>query len=604
MRHPNDYNITTLDTLDDIQSAIASSKDKYVAIDTETTGFRWMAGDRAFGTALAWDDQAVFLRNNDYGVENIGRLLSDVYKLEHKTIVMHNAEFDLHMIRETYGVDTLPANLTDTLRVAYLLNTGKDHSLKGWGSSIYGASMSLGEDVIKEYRRKYKIKDYSMIPSTILDPYACMDAAMTKTLAEDYAKKAQRAAPRWFEYEHRLIPIIVDISKNGIKIDLEYIDQYTRELKRKRHAVHEKIFRKVGKGIKPGSPQDLAKYFYSRMKVYFDVFDNVESPESTKEATLSVIKTKTEEFPEAAEVASLVLEWRTLDKQITTYLENYTALHVNGYIHANFNACGTRTGRLSGSNPNIQNIPRDGNIRRAFLPSEGKLYDFDYSQLEYRLAGISSSEPFIVDAYLSGIDFHEVTATNVFDIVIEQVTKEQRFIGKTVNFLSLYGGGDKRLATELNIGVERAAEYLTNYWAGMPYLRSFNRSLMQEAERYGYVTTRLGRKIHISDRYYAAPNYVIQGTGGDMIKLSLIRVHKLLEGTGAKIRNTVHDSIIIDGLDESLIPDIRQAMEAYTFRSEKLNCTMPILIDIKECEENWGDGYEWTAEELAMGRRI
>ena len=275
-------------------------------------------------------------------------------------------------------------------------------------------------------------------------------------------------------------------------------------------------------------------------------------------------------------------------------------LHVDGYIHANFNATGTRTGRLSGSGPNTQNIPRDKNIRRAFLPTEGALYDFDYSQLEYRLAGISAHDESVVNAYLAGWDAHIVAASNIYGVRLEDVTEEQRYVGKTVNFLSLYGGGDKRLAAELNVAVSQARDYLILYWGGVPAIKKFNKDLIKEAKNFGYVTTRLGRKIHIWDIFYAAPNYVIQGTGGDMIKLSLIRVHKLLEGTGAKIRNTVHDSIVIDGLEPQLIPDIKTAMESFTFTSEKLNKTMPIKVDIKECADNWGAGYEWNEEELAI----
>ena len=609
--HPNDYNLTRLRTLDEIKSAISSSKDEYVAIDTETTGLFWPKGDRAFGVALAWDDQYVFIRNSENSKENIGRFLTDIYALDHKVIVFHNAEFDIHMIRETYGVGPLPNRIIDTFRLSYLQNTSADHSLKGWSSQVFGSGVTIGEDIIKEWRKRYKVKDYSMIPSSILDPYACMDVALTKSLAEQYNQSVKDISPRWYEYEHMLIPIIVQMAKDGIKIDLDYVEQESSRIKREQYEVHREIFKIVGKGISIGSTQDLNKYFYKRMGVVFSPEDNIENEESTDVNSLKAIMEKRDKYPDAAQVAELVLKWRGLDKRRGTYLEAYIEHNVNGYIHAALNASGTRTGRFSSSNPNIQNIPRGKNIRKIFIPAEGTLYEFDYSQLEYRLAGISAEEPVVVLAYQQGIDFHSIVASNIFNKPVSMITTEERFVGKTINFLSLYGGGAKRLMVELNsnqdfdinIDLYRATDFLNDYWAQLPELEKFNKKLIEDAQRYGFVYTRLGRKVHISDRYYAAPNYCIQGTGGDMIKLSLIRVAKLLQGTGAVMRNTVHDSILIDNLEPDLIPEIRRAMESFKYESPILG-QMPISVGVKECPENWGEGYEWKIDELAAGKRL
>ena len=611
MPHPNDYNLTRLSSLEDIKSAVSSSKNKFVAIDTETTGLSWARGDRAFGVAVSWDDQYVFLRNTEHSKESLKRFITDIYALEHKTIAFHNAEFDIHMMRETYGVETIPVNLVDTFRLSYLQNTSADHSLKGWSSQIFGAGVTLGEDVIREWRKKYKIKDYSMIPSSILDPYACMDVALTKSLAEKYDEPVKEMSPRWYEYEHRLIPIVVEMGQVGIKVDIEYVEEESSRLKKEQHRIHRSIFGIVGKGINIGSTKDLGNYFYSRMGVKFTPEDNIENEESTDVKALSAIIAKKNEYPEAAKVAELVLEWRKLDKRRGTYLEAYIEHNVNGYIHAALNASGTRTGRFSSSNPNIQNIPRDKSIRKIFIPAQGILYEFDYSQLEYRLAGISANEPMVVLAYQQGVDFHKIVASTIFNKSLDAVTEEERYVGKTINFLSLYGGGAKRLMMEINsnpefdidISLDQSYAFLDNYWEGMPELQKFNQSLVKDAERYGFVYTRLGRKVHISDRYYAAPNYCIQGTGGDMIKLSLIRVHELLKGTGAVMRNTVHDSILIDNLEPELIPEIRRAMESFTFESLTMG-KMPISVGVKECPENWGNGYEWKKDELEAGKRL
>ena len=602
--NPFEYNETNLTSLGDIKNAIASSKDPFVAVDTETTGLEWALGARAFAVAVAWDNQFAYLHNSEYGKENLKTFLDDVYALDHKTIIMHNAEFDIHMIRETYGVQPLPTNLIDTLRLAYIMNTSADHSLKGWGVSEFGPRVGDGERVVAEYKKYYKLKDYSQIPTSVMAPYAQMDVAMTKSLAEKYNEAVKRESSSWHKYEHSLIPVLVDMSFNGIKLDIDYIEQERSKLRKERYDISKQIFQKIGKAIKIGSVPELSKFFYQRMNITPPLDDKGEQKESTDDPSLKRIISMADEYPMAAEVAQMVLDWRKREKRLSTYLDVYLEKNVNGFIHPNFNATGTLTGRLSGSKPNTQNIPRDKNIRKAFIPHNGILYEFDYSQLEYRLAGVSANEPVIIQAYQQGIDFHKIAASLIFSKPIEQITEEERYIGKTVNFLSMYGGGGGKLAEELNkkdefnMTVDECYSYINEYRDSMPALRDFNKTLMGEAVSRNVLYTRLGRKINIYDRPYAALNYVIQGTGGDMIKLSLIRVHNLLKGTGAKMRNTVHDSIMIDEIEPSLIPEIVRAMESYTFESPDYG-VMPMEIGIKECPKSWGEGVELKGERLA-----
>ena len=603
---PSDFSLASIDSLGDLYNKIKSSKDNYVAIDTETDGVRWII-HRAFGVAVAWDDQYIFLRNEDYGKENVAEFLNDLYLLDNKTIVMHNAEFDLHIIRETYGVDILPLHLIDALRVAHILDTAADHSLKGWGTYVYGPSVSINEDILKTYKDAYKPKSYAQIPRTILDPYACMDVALTKCLCEAFVESARAMSPKWFTYEHALIPIVMQISRNGILLDFEYMHSLRKELKRKLFNLQQEMFEVAGTLIKPGSSDSIADFMYNESIDGFDLKSIGGKVKAKGTADVDMLKSLMGDLsgdnPRAAKIAQLILEWRKFNKQLTTYVEKMEADSINGRIYADFNALGTRTGRFSGSNPNMQNIPRDKTIKRLFRPDE-EFYEFDYSQLEYRLAGVRSSERKIMEAYINGIDFHSVTASGLFGVPVDQVNKEQRDVGKTINFLTLYGGSAKSLALKADVPLADAKIYHAKYWDNYPSLKGYIDDCMRDAETNRYVYTMFGRKVPIFNLWYAAPNYEIQGTGGDMIKISLIRVNEIIKGTGAKIRNTVHDSIFLDEFEPSMVRQVKEAMEAYNFSSEELGLDMPIEVGITTYKDNWGDGYEWSAQERELGRRL
>ena len=603
---PADYTIPKVRRLDDLLSTIKRARDKYVAVDTETTGFRWMADDRAFGTAVSWDDKSVFLKNEDWEKEHLGSFLRDLY-LSDKTICMHNAEFDINMIRETYGVQEMPANLVDMLRISYVLDTGSSHELKDLGAKAYGPSIANNELILKEYKSKYKIKDYSHLPEEILDPYACMDAILTKCLVMDNDAKAQKEHAIWYKHEHDLIPVMMHISRNGVAVDPEYLDTMDKKLKKEMYRLQEEIFFAAGRMVNPKSPDEIKKYMYSQKIDMYEVeeLDNGKQKivGSSDDEMLENIIAQAKEHPKAAEIAELVQQHRKIAKQHDTYVVKMREVEVNGRVHANFNPTGTITGRLSGSGPNMQNIPTDSSIKRIFLVDE-EFHEFDWSQLEYRLAGIDAGERKIVDAYLNGVDFHSLTAAGIFNVPVDAVTKEQRQVGKTTNFLVLYGGGGKTLARKAKIPVRDGFKYVDNYWKTYPELKEFFDDMENKARQDSYVETMFGRKVSLRNKFYKAPNYRIQGTGGDMIKIALLRIWNLIQGTDVKIMNTVHDSVFLDHMEPDMVPEIQRAMESFEFYSGKLKTHMPIQVDVTTYDHSWGKGYDWTDKEKALGQRI
>lgn len=594
--------IQVVKSLENLRQDILSSKDKYVCLDTETTGLRWMAGDTAFGLAISWDDKATFLRVSDFTKEKMGLLISDLYESD-KIITFHNAEFDLHMIRVTFGVSTLPKNILDTLRVAHLLNSAVLHGLKPWGSSVYGPAVSYYEDTVTDYKRRYKIKDYSMLPPTILDPYACNDAILTKALAERFVPIAERDFPRLLETELALIPIIVDMEKDGLKMDMDYIYERRKKLKQIKYTLEKKLFKVVGKVINPSSPVQVSEYFYNRMKVVLTDPNGDSTGETSTGVDFLEAIIESDTKSTVAQVAGLILEWRKADKDLSTYMEPYLKLSVNGRLHPHWNACSTITGRFSGSGPNPQNIPRDVDVRRCFLPDKWFL-DFDYAQVEYRLAAFASRQDDMIQAFLDGLDFHAFTASKIYNKDITKILKDERAIGKKMNFLTLYGGGKDAFAKNAKVKADEAEAFLDAYWNSNTKLKAFVRKATRDGLNQGYVHTLFGRKIPLRDRAYAAPNYIIQGTAGDILKISLVRTAKLAKELGVKIRNTIHDQIVFDGLEFEDVPKIVEIMEAFTFE-ERGGLKMPILVDVKDGMKNWGDmSEEWTTEEKYAGRKM
>ena len=282
-------------------------------------------------------------------------------------------------------------------------------------------------------------------------------------------------------------------------------------------------------------------------------------------------------------VMQLIRLWRENEKNKNTYVKNIINKQVNGFIHSYFNAMGTITGRFSSSMPNLQNIPNDEKIKKMFIPNS-EFYEYDYSQLEYRLFGIGSHEDSIIKAYNTGHDFHNQSA---------QALNVDRSMGKLVNYLVVNNGGYKLLSQKANITIDQSREYIQRFWNKYPALRKFVYSTADYARRNGFVHTLLGRKIIIEDNFHKAPVYVIQGTGGDMIKVALRRVWSILHNTPARIVNTIHDSILIDNLNERYIKDIKNAMERFRFHSNKLNITMPISVNMQIYPNHWGSGYEY-----------
>ena len=574
-------------TLDLLKSEILNSQDSYVAVDTETSGLKWTV-DRAFGVAFAWDDRSAFIRNSKFGVENIGALLKDLFACDQKTYVYHNAEFDLHMIRETYGVEP-SKNVLDTLRVSHLLDPSTPNALKGWGEQNYGIAATYHEDLVSEYLKQYKLKSYEHVPAEVMDPYAANDTVLTKALAYKYVPVVKKQVGKLFDLEMKLISVVMDMEREGILIDQEYIQELQQRVVKRQRAITDQIYKIIGKPIDIGSSKQLGDYFYDRLNIgksmdvkkNKSIFITEKGNWSTGEKALKAIR-----HSEGSEVAQYVLKWRELEKLNNTYLRSYLKLAHNGRIHAHWNACGTITGRFSGSGPNLMQVPKDPKIRRIFIPDE-QFIDMDFSQIELKLMAHVSGQNSMIEAFVAGHDMHSYTAAQLLNKPIETIGKDsqERKVAKAINFGVIYGIGTKGLAELADIPMGAAKRYLNVYWDNYPNIRSYFDGQKTFAEENGYVQTLFGRKISVKDRFHTAPNYVIQGTGGDMMKLSLYKAWKYVKSVGGSIRNTIHDQILYDGMDIKHAEPLREIMQDYSF-------SMPITVDVQTSTKSWGDLHD------------
>ena len=570
--------------------------DDYVTVDTETTGLRWIGKTHlAFGVAFAWDDQQTFIRNTEFGTENIGKFISDLYKSE-KTIIMHNAEFDLHMIRETYDVHELPKKIIDTLRVSHLLDTAADHSLKGWGTKVYGSGAGYWEAVIDEYKKKYKITSYEMLPPDILDPYAGHDAFLTKQLAYKFVPQVMVSCGKLLELEHALLPVIMDMEQQGMKLDLDYIGEQRQIQGLKKRELERKLFSTVGKVINPASPKQLADYLYGELKL--DIPDRNPGKEIIKkDADGNEVKVWKDGNPKTDDkalssldhpVVEIIKEWRTANKVDNTYFAPYQKLQHNGRIHPHWNACGPVTGRLSSSNPNAQNVPKEQYVRRMFIP-DSEFIAIDWSQIELRMLAHVADENVMKEAIRSEVDLHALTASKIFSRPIDEVDEKQRAVAKTVNFAIVYGAGQDKLADQIGSGTtsEEAREYIDEYWSGYPTANKFKFRLKNQGEDRGYVETIFGRRITLGEKPHAAFNYVVQGSSGDLLKIALVRCWKYAKANGGSIRNTIHDEIVFDNLDpKEHAPNLVKLMEDFKL-------SVPVIANPSVSKKSWGDVEEW-----------
>lgn len=392
--------------------------------------------------------------------------------------------------------------------------------------------------------------------------------------------------------------VLKKMSATGVLIDMKYLEDLGIKLKRRLKEIEEEIFKTVGHEFNLSSPKQLSEVLFDELKL--PVIKKTKTGRSTDEETLN-------ELVAAHPMIPLFLEYRKLFKLVSTYIDALPkSVGEDGRVHSTFNVEGAATGRLSSTNPNLQNIPirgqMGGEIRKAFVASPGKvLLGADYSQVELRILAHVSEDENLIKAFKEDQDIHAATAAKIFNVAIENVSKEQRVVGKTMNFATLYGQGARALSKQLKIDTQSARNLIDEYFMQFSKVKSWMAGILEEGRKNGYVETIWGRRRYIPELNMqnkmlqsfgerAAINHPIQGTSADMIKKAMIEINKSLESRAKGQGNCwmilqVHDELLFECDPE----DLENCAKLIKGKMEgAIDLKVPVKVDLKS-GNNWGE---------------
>lgn len=486
-----------------------------------------------------------------------------------------NLKYDLLVLRRA-GI-TLRALEFDTMVASYLLEPGRrEHGLDALALQHLDHRTISYEELTGKGKQQIPFAEVALERCR---DYACEDADIALRLAEIFAPQIRelKLEELFRGIEMPLVEVLADMEWAGIRIDEDFFEALRVRLAGQLAVLEQRIHESAGVEFNINSNPQLREILFERLKL--PVIRKTKTGPSTDASVLEALAAQGHELP------ILLMEYRQLDKLQSTYVTALPRL-VNpetGRLHTSFNQTVASTGRLSSSDPNLQNIPirteLGAEIRRGFIPAEGRVFvSADYSQIELRILAHYSQDPAFLDAFRRGEDIHRQTAALIFNVEAEAVTREMRDRAKTVNFAVIYGIGPFSLAQKLGISNAEGKEFIEHYFERFPGVRAYLDSQIELARRQGYVQTLTGRRRYIpeiSSRNFnirsfgerVATNAPIQGTAADLIKIAMINIHRALEesGSGARMLLQVHDELLVetpaDRVEETL-EILRGKMEA------------------------------------------
>ncbi|MBW1740393.1 MAG: DNA polymerase I [Deltaproteobacteria bacterium] len=507
--------------------------------------------------------------------------------------VGQNIKYDWTILKRA-GVD-LQGVIFDTMVASYLLNpTRRSHSLEAIAAEYLDHKMISYKEVTGGNKGFDKV--------TVEDamPYACEDADMTLMAYEALNPKLHEGGfdSLFKEVEMPLVPVLVDMEMTGICVDKDRLEAVSKDFERQLHEIEDRIYAMAGESFNIQSHQQLGRILFEKLKLPIQKKTKKKTGYSTDVEVLTALSVE-------HEIPALVLQYRSLAKLKSTYADALVDLiHPETHrIHTSYNQTITATGRLSSSDPNLQNIPvrtEEGRkIRAAFIPREGwTLLSADYSQIELRLLAHYSQDPILVEAFEQDQDIHARTAAEVFQLLPGMLTREMRRQAKVINFGIIYGMSPFRLSKELGISQKMAKMYIKNYFNRYTGVKRFIEEIKEDARKAGKVTTLLGRHRWLPDisspnriaREFAertAVNTPLQGTAADLIKVAMIRIHQALDQMRlkAKMLLQVHDELVFETPPEELTR-VKKLVAEIMEGAYKLS--VPLKVDMRT-GRNWAE---------------
>jgi len=576
-------------------------KQTSVCFDTETTGIDPITAELV-GIAFSWEAGKGFYlpfpENKDEAQELIEQL-RPFFESETIQKIGQNLKYDIKVLRK-YNVK-VKGKLFDTMLAHYLINPDMRHNMDVLAETYLNYTpISIEELIGKKGENQLSMRDVPLDKQT---EYAVEDADITLQLKEHFEKELGDANTQklFDDIEIPLLRVLADMELEGINLDESFLNSLSEELDSEIKTLEANIYKEAGEEFNIASPKQLGDILFDKLKL-------VDKPKKTKTGQYATSEDILSYLAKDHDIIQHILEFRGLSKLKSTYVDALPnqVEPTTGRVHTDYMQTVAATGRLASNNPNLQNIPirteRGRQVRKAFIPRDENytLLAADYSQIELRIIAALSEEETMINAFKNGEDIHASTASKVFNVPLNAVTREQRSNAKTVNFGIIYGVSAFGLSNQTDLSRSEAKELIDTYYATYPKLRNFISEQVDFARDNGYVQTVLGRRRYLKDinsrnavvRGAAERNAVnapIQGSAADIIKIAMINIHKKLEEGNYKTKMLlqVHDELVFDVYKPEL-ESIKTLVKTEMENAYKLEVPLDVDLDIGD---NWLEAH-------------
>ena len=568
----------------------------FLSLDTETTSTNTIDAELV-GLSFSVEENEAFyvpVPADRQQAQNIVNIFKPVYESPSILKIGQNIKYDMEVLMN-YGV-TLGGEMFDTMIAHYLLQPELRHNMD-YMAEVYLKYKTIHIDELIGPKGKGQKSMRNLDPKEVYE-YAAEDADVTLKLKNILEPKLKEAGvwQLFTEVEMPLVQVLADMEVGGVRIDTGALKETSAMLTERMNAIEKEIYQLAGEEFNIASPKQVGEILFGKMKI-------VEKPKKTKTGQYVTSEEVLQQLKGKNEIVGKILEHRGLKKLLGTYVDALPKL-INprtGHIHTSFNQTVTATGRLSSSDPNLQNIPvrgEDGKeIRKAFVPEEGCLFfSADYSQIELRVMAHLSGDENMQEAFREGYDIHAATAAKIYHETMDTVTRDQRTKAKRANFGIIYGITVFGLAERLDISRTEATQLIDGYFATFPKVAEYMEQAKETARKLGYAETLLHRRRYLPDitshnatvRGFAERNAInapIQGTAADIIKIAMVRIHRRFcdEHLRSKMILQVHDE-----LNFSVYPDEKETVERIVL--EEMQAAYPLSVPlVADC--GWGQNW-------------
>lgn len=568
----------------------------FFSLDTETTGIDPITAELVGMSFSFAENQAFYVpvpANREEAL-TIVNIFKPAFENPDSLKIGQNIKYDLIMLAN-YGV-SLKGKMFDTMIAHYVLQPELRHGMD-YLAEIYlkYETIKIEELIGAKGKKQGNMRD--LAPEAVYK-YACEDADVTLKLKQVLENELETNGVKklFEEIEMPLVPVLAYMERNGVRIDTDALKETSRHFTARMNQIEEEVHQLAGMEFNIASPKQVGEVLFDRLKI-------VEKAKKTKTGQYVTSEEVLESLRGKHEIVGKILEHRGLKKLLGTYIDALPQLinPATGRIHTSFNQTVTATGRLSSSNPNLQNIPirnEDGKeIRKAFIPDEGcEFFSADYSQIELRIMAHLSNDPHMIEAFQKDQDIHAATAAKIYKVKLEEVTREQRSKAKTANFGIIYGISVFGLAERLNVDRKEAKALIDGYFENYPNVKAYMDQSIQEAREKGYIETIFKRKRYLPDinsknavvRGYAERNAInapIQGSAADIIKVAMIRIYQRFqeEGIRSKMILQVHDE-----LNFSVLPEEKEKVQQIVISEMEAAYKMKAPL---RADHGWGHNW-------------